>query len=149
MEFIYSENSTSALARSFKGAKYETYAFEATPYLGFSESYDYYGDGSVVLVPAPGHTPGSIIVFVHLPDGGRYAFIGDLAWRIEGVTLLREKPLMRSRLADDNSKAIRGNLKKVYAIHKKHPEIEIIPSHDVRLFNALPLFRESDVIISH
>jgi|HubBroStandDraft_3_1064219.scaffolds.fasta_scaffold16039_4 hypothetical protein len=42
--------------------------FEAGPYLGFPRSHDVCGDGSIVCVPAPGHTPGSIIVFVALPN---------------------------------------------------------------------------------
>jgi glyoxylase-like metal-dependent hydrolase (beta-lactamase superfamily II) len=29
-----------------------------------------YGDGSIVVVPAPGHTPGSVITFVTLPKIG-------------------------------------------------------------------------------
>lgn len=138
--FIESNNSLSELARSFKDAKYTTYTFEKRPYLGFSESYDYYGDGSVVFVSDPGHTPGSIIVFVSLPSGKRYAFIGDLAWQTEGIELLREKPLLQSILADSDRKAVRDNLKKMYAIKKKYPQIEIIPAHDARAFNSIPLF---------
>jgi N-acyl homoserine lactone hydrolase len=45
-----------------------------------------WGDGSIVLVPAPGHTPGSIVAFIALPTGKRYALIGDLTWQLEGVT---------------------------------------------------------------
>lgn len=30
-------------------------------------SFDLYGDGTVVLVPLPGHTPGSLSTFVNLP----------------------------------------------------------------------------------
>lgn len=145
LELIHSKNSLTALARSFKGAKYKSYTFEKKPYLGFSESYDYYGDGSVVLVSSPGHTQGSIIVFVNLPNGKRYAFIGDLAWQTEGVELLREKPFMQSILGDSDRKAVRNNLKNMYAIKKRYPEIEIVPAHDARAFNPIPLFSESIV----
>jgi len=51
----------------FTGIRYEEYGFENGPYLGFPSSHDVYGDGSIVVVPAPGHTPGSVIVFVTLP----------------------------------------------------------------------------------
>jgi glyoxylase-like metal-dependent hydrolase (beta-lactamase superfamily II) len=33
------------------------------------------GDGSIVIVPALGHTPGSVVVFVTLSSGVRYAFV--------------------------------------------------------------------------
>src|SRR6516165_9820612 len=45
----------------FTGIRYEEYGFEGGPYLGFPSSHDVYGDGSIVVVPAPGHTPGSVI----------------------------------------------------------------------------------------
>jgi len=51
----------------------------ARAYMGLTQSRDLYGDGSIVIVPAPGHTPGSVVVFVTLPGGARYAFVGDLA----------------------------------------------------------------------
>jgi glyoxylase-like metal-dependent hydrolase (beta-lactamase superfamily II) len=63
---------------------------EAGPYLGFPRSHDVYGDGSIVCVPAPGHTPGSIIVFVTLPNNVRYALVGDLVWQREGLTNLED-----------------------------------------------------------
>ena len=65
-----------------------SYEFEGPPYLGFSASYDVWGDGSIVLVPAPGHTPGSIVVFITLQSGKRYALIGDLTWQLDGIEKL-------------------------------------------------------------
>lgn len=140
LEFIHSHNMLSALAASFKNARYQSYTFEKKTYLGFAESYDYYGDGSVVLASAPGHTPGSVIIFVNLPDGKRYAFIGDLAWQTEGIDLLREKPRLQSMLGDSDRGAVRTNLKKMYAIRKKYPEIQIVPAHDARAFSSIPIF---------
>jgi glyoxylase-like metal-dependent hydrolase (beta-lactamase superfamily II) len=58
---------------------YQVYDFEGGPYLGFPRNHDVYGDGSLVVVPAPGHTPGSVIVFLTLPDARRFALVGDLA----------------------------------------------------------------------
>jgi len=48
----------------FRGIRYEEYGFEGGPYLGFPSNHDVFGDGSIVVVPAPGHTPGSVISFV-------------------------------------------------------------------------------------
>ena len=48
----------------FTGIRYEEYGFKGGPYVGFSVSHDVYGDGSIVVVPASGHTPGSVIIFV-------------------------------------------------------------------------------------
>ena len=81
----------------FTGILYEEYGFAGGPYFGFSASHDVYRDGSIVVVPARGHTPGSVIVFVTLPSGTRYAFVGDLVDQLEGITQREERPwLVRS-----------------------------------------------------
>src|SRR5262249_51191617 len=54
--YVRGGGAITALARSFDGITYEEYGFEGGPYLGFAKSHDLYGDGSVVVVPAPGHT---------------------------------------------------------------------------------------------
>lgn len=40
--------------------------FEPKPYETFDESADLFGDGAVVVVKLPGHTPGSIGTFVSM-----------------------------------------------------------------------------------
>ena len=63
----------------------------AAPTSDFPTSHDVYGDGSIVVVLAPGHTPGGVIIFVNLASGKRYAFVGDLVWQLEGITLREER----------------------------------------------------------
>src|SRR6516164_2569042 len=63
--------------KPFTRIRYEEYGFEGGAYLGFPRSHDVYGDGSIVVVPAPGHTPGSVVVFLSLPSGTHYALVGD------------------------------------------------------------------------
>jgi glyoxylase-like metal-dependent hydrolase (beta-lactamase superfamily II) len=127
-----------AIARSVTGARYEVYDFEGGPYLGFPRSHDVFGDGAVVVVPAPGHTPGSVIVFVALPDGRRFAFVGDLAWQQEGITEREERPWSMRRSADDDPAQVRDNLLRMAAIAERFPQITLVPAHDVRGFAGLP-----------
>jgi glyoxylase-like metal-dependent hydrolase (beta-lactamase superfamily II) len=124
----------SAIARGAAGARWEEYGFEGGPYLGFPRSHDVYGDGAVVVVPAPGHTPGSVIVFVTLPDGGRYAFVGDLAWQREGITLREERPWVQRTLADGDAEAVREGLLRMAAVAARMPEMTLVPAHDARGF---------------
>jgi glyoxylase-like metal-dependent hydrolase (beta-lactamase superfamily II) len=90
--FIDTKRQDTAVLNSFRGVNYKQYDFEGGPYLGFPHSHDVWGDGSVVIVPAPGHTPDSVVVFVTLPSGARYAPIGDLVFQMEGIELPAEKP---------------------------------------------------------
>ena len=126
-------------ARSVSGERYETYAFEARPYLGFAESRDVYGDGAVVIVPAPGHTPGSVIIFVSLPDRRRFAFVGDLVWQREALELREEKPWWTRMSADADAGRVREQLLRMSAIVQRFPELTIVPAHDQRGFANMPV----------
>lgn len=70
-------------------------------------SHDVYGDGSIVVVPVPGHTPGGVIIFVTLHNGTRYAFVGDLVWQLEGITQREERPWITRRSADSDAEGPR------------------------------------------
>jgi glyoxylase-like metal-dependent hydrolase (beta-lactamase superfamily II) len=124
--------------RLFNGIRYEEYGFEGGPYLGFPRSHDVYGDGSIVIVPAPGHTPGSVITFVTLHGGTRYAFVGDLVWQLEGITLREERPWIVRRRADSDARGTRENLLRMIALKERLPELIIVPVHDMRAFAEIP-----------
>jgi N-acyl homoserine lactone hydrolase len=70
--WIDSKKEGTEVINSLHDVNYRLYDFEGGPYLGFPRSHDVWGDGSVVIVPAPGHTPDSVVVFVNLPSGTRY-----------------------------------------------------------------------------
>ena len=124
--------------RLFTGIRYEEYGFEGGPYLGFPASHDVYGDGSIVIVPAFGHTPGSVIIFVMLPNGKRYAFVGDLVWQLEGITQREERPWITRRRADTDAEANRENLLRMIALKERLPELIIVPAHEMRAFAEMP-----------
>lgn len=136
--FISDGDWRSAVARSAARAQWQTYRFEPKPYLGFAESRDVYGDGSVVIVPAPGHTPGGVIVFVVLPGDLRYAFIGDLAWQVEGVLKRAERPLWTRMSADADADAVRRQLQHMAALKQCFPELHLVPAHDARAYASIP-----------
>jgi glyoxylase-like metal-dependent hydrolase (beta-lactamase superfamily II) len=127
-----------AAARRAKDVRWETYAFEGGPYLGFPAHHDVYGDGSVVTVPAPGHTPGSVIVFVTLPDGARWAFLGDLSWQLEGVLEREERPWPARAKGDADQPALRESLLRANAIATRYPQIHLVPAHDARGYVGIP-----------
>jgi glyoxylase-like metal-dependent hydrolase (beta-lactamase superfamily II) len=127
------------VARTITDADYQVYDFPGGAYLGFQRSLDLYGDGSLVVVPAPGHTPGSIIAFMVLPDGRRFAFVGDLAWQRESITEREERPwLIRTNL-EDNPAEVRDNLVHMSAVWQRFPEMILAPAHDARGFAELPV----------
>ncbi len=138
LNFIRSGNNLAVLARRLIGSNYKLYDFKDGAYLGFERSHDFYGDGSVVIVPAYAHTPGSVIVFVTVSDGKRYAFIGDLAWQKEGVDLPAEKPWLVRKTADFNGEVARNLLSRMHRLQKEVPGLIVVPAHDERVWGGLP-----------
>jgi glyoxylase-like metal-dependent hydrolase (beta-lactamase superfamily II) len=138
--FIFDKTSMTGLINSFENVNYKEYGFGGGPYLGFPSSFDVWGDGSVVIVPAPGHTPGSIVAFITLPTGTRYALLGDLVWQIEGIEIPAERPWLSRRLVQEEDAQVRENIVRVAAIHKRFPEIHLIPAHDARSYANLPVY---------
>jgi len=137
MAFINSGKDGGTLARKLGLKDYRAFDFPDGPYEGFARSWDVFDDGSVVLVPAAGHTPGSIVAFVNTPDGRRYALIGDTAWQAEGVTLPAQKPLL-TRFVDEDAAATKAMLEKLHALKQAQPDLVIVPAHDARVWATLP-----------
>ncbi len=127
-----------ALMRGFKGVSYRVYDFPQGPYLGYERSFDVFGDGSVVLVPSPGHTPGSIIAFVATPDGQRYALVGDLVWQTEGVDLPAQRPFLARDQVDWDAEQVRQGIVRMHQLQKAIPGLVVVPAHDRRAWARLP-----------
>lgn len=137
LKFIQ-EGGKGQFGRPFSGIRYEEYGFEGGPYLGFPSSHDVYGDGSIVVVPAPGHTPGSVIIFVTLHSGTRYALVGDLVYQREGITLREERPWIVRKGSDSDAEGNRENLLRMIALKQRLPGLIIVPAHDIRAFAEMP-----------
>jgi N-acyl homoserine lactone hydrolase len=138
LAFINSDDAATALARSFGDINYKTYAFSDGPYLGFPASLDVHGDGSLVLVPVPGHTPGSIIAFVTLPEGRRYALVGDLVWQREGVEIPAERPWLSADMVDNDMQGVRQWIVHMHHLSRLMPDMVVVPAHDRRVQETLP-----------
>ncbi len=144
VDFMAQGTSNTELLNTMQGVNYKTYDFDGGPYLGFPRSRDVWGDGSVVIVPSPGHTPGSVVVFVALPSGARYAFLGDLVWQMDGIEIPAERPWLLRRMIGENDAEVRENIARIVAVHKKFPDIKLMPAHDARAFATLPVFPGSE-----
>jgi glyoxylase-like metal-dependent hydrolase (beta-lactamase superfamily II) len=142
-QFIYEGGWVTVTARSIDRSRLREYAFDGGMYLGFDRSHDLYGDGSLVIVPAPGHTPGSVVVFIALPGGARYAFVGDLVWQREGILEREERPWATSKTMGENPVELRDSMLRMSAIATRYPQITIVPAHDARGYASIPEWSRS------
>jgi glyoxylase-like metal-dependent hydrolase (beta-lactamase superfamily II) len=81
----------------------------------------------VVLIKAPGHTPGSQMVYVHLASGKEILLIGDIAWAMAGIEQRRQKPERISKGLDEDRAAIQ---KEIEWLHNVMGELNLVNSHD-------------------
>lgn len=143
-KFIQAGGEHAKLAHSFGDSiNYQVYSFDGGAYMGFASSLDVYDDGSVVLVPLTGHTPGSTGIFVTLPSGLRFFFVGDLVWAKEGFERPAERPWMARHLIGEDAAAVRADIIHVHRLHNKFPALTIVPAHDRRQFTGIAAFPET------
>jgi glyoxylase-like metal-dependent hydrolase (beta-lactamase superfamily II) len=116
--------------------------FQATPYKGYASSLDLYKDGSVVLVPMPGHTAGSIGMFVTVDSGRCYFFIGDVAWTVDALEAGAAKFWAASIIVDQHADQTRESLEKVRKTMRDYPDLIVVPAHDSQVQNRLGYFPE-------
>jgi len=106
------------------------------PFLYWEQSLDLYGDGSATLIPLPGHTPGSLGVYVRLPDGRAMFLVGDTVWAREGYEAREPKSWLAGRF-DLESDVNDQQIARLWALHQARPDLLIVPAHDRRQWEAV------------
>jgi N-acyl homoserine lactone hydrolase len=115
------------------------FGFDGPAYEGFAASKDLFGDGSLIAVPLPGHTPGSTGYFLNSGDGRRWLFVGDTAWAMEGIRRPAHKPGPVRGLVDYDVGQLSQSLGMLHAISVERQDLKLIPSHDEKALRAIPV----------
>lgn len=103
----------------------------------FESSYDLYGDGSLILLSTPGHTPGHQSLLVTLGSGKKVLLTGDAVWVRENYEKPAPKGWFVRHFEEEEAEAWRTTLA-IQKFQKEHPKILIIPGHDPHLWDKLP-----------
>lgn len=92
----------------------------------------------VALIAAPGHTPGSQMVYVQLKDYSEYLFVGDVAWQYRNILTQRQRArLVTQFFLKEDRAAVFGQLAALHALSEAEPEIAIVPGHDGEIVGQL------------
>jgi N-acyl homoserine lactone hydrolase len=92
----------------------------------FPGAYDLVGDGSILVVSTPGHTPGHVSLLVNLPEGP-VLLAGDAAWT-EGN--LRSRTIGLPFVSVEGAGA-RASLGQLVAFQEANPDVLVVPGHDL------------------
>lgn len=127
-----------------KAIQWNFITLQNTNYEGFSHSLDVFEDGSVILVDLSGHTHGQLGMFLNLPSGERYFFIGDTTWAKLGVTQNKPRPKFVHWMVGVDSDYELNNqvVEKIHNLSISKPNLVIVPAHDEYVNRSLPQYPE-------
>jgi glyoxylase-like metal-dependent hydrolase (beta-lactamase superfamily II) len=91
----------------------------------------------VVLIKAPGHTPGSQMIYVKRADGRELLFVGDIAWLMAGIEDGVGKSRLMVALDHERVEQLFPELDALKALHAAEPNLLFVPGHDVAAVRAL------------
>ncbi|WP_250633664.1 MBL fold metallo-hydrolase [Pinirhizobacter soli] len=90
----------------------------------------------VVLIKAPGHTPGSQMIFVRRADGVEFLFLGDVAWQMRNIEILRGKSRLATWLASEDRNKVGAELAELHRLHAANPGLHMMPGHDAAAIDS-------------
>lgn len=108
------------------GAKWRQIAFQPTDdplFEDFEGIHDVAGDGSMILLPTPGHTPGSLSLLIRQPGWAPILLVADLTYE---ATLLDQDTVAGTGSRD----TLLASFGKVRRLRQRLPGLAIVASHD-------------------
>jgi glyoxylase-like metal-dependent hydrolase (beta-lactamase superfamily II) len=103
------------------------------PHLG--ATHDLFGDGSLLLVPLPGHARGQLGALV-ATDEGPVLLAADGAWTSRSIRE-RRPPAGAARLIVDDWAAMERTLAALHAFSLERPEVRILPCHCPEVYEGI------------
>jgi len=122
---------------------WEPISFTDGAIANFEQSQDVFGDGSVTLLPAPGHTAGSLMVLVDLGDYN-LLLTGDTIYTIYHL----DPDNFLQLIPDTDSEQIANTVREVVQLGDTLPGTYIVPAHDHSgyLENVLPTLMNCGIL---
>ncbi|WP_237642514.1 MBL fold metallo-hydrolase [Stenotrophomonas panacihumi] len=97
------------------------------PLQGFGRSFDLFGDGSLLLVPLPGHAAGHYGALFEAA-GGPVFLVADASWSSQAIRDNVPPPAVVTGWLGDTA-AWRDTLARLHALHHAWPALRLVPSH--------------------
>jgi N-acyl homoserine lactone hydrolase len=89
----------------------------------FVTAHDIFGDGSLLLMPTPGHTPGSLSMLLRQKGLAPMLFVGDLTYDLEKLSAGRVPGVGQRR-------GLRRSTRAVNDLRRTYPDLVILAAHD-------------------
>ncbi len=85
----------------------------------------------ISLIKAPGHSPGSQMIFVRLASGEEFLFVGDIAWDMSAIDAVRGRPRLISQfMLKEDRAVIQAQLQTLNLLSRQEPGLNFVVAHD-------------------
>ncbi len=116
--------------RSYFGEFYS--ALENAKTVLFSDEYDVFDDGSLVIYSMPGHTPGSSVLLLRLNKAGNVLLTGDL--------YVHERGRRFKTMHKYNAQELTMDSRNKFEVLVKKENARVVIQHEKQDFESLPKF---------
>lgn len=97
----------------------------------FTHGADLMEDGSMILLPTPGHTPGSLSMLVRRPGHDPLLLVGDLTYDAEAM----QRDLTLSGVGP--RRQLSETTRRVVELQRRNPGLRVLAAHDPAAASAL------------
>lgn len=110
----------------------DLFSYDSGEYKSFSNSLDYFGDGSVILLPTPGHSPGHTSLLVKA-EGYDLLFMGDTPYTLNHMSFDEVRQLT---LGGADEKKQLESTRKIQQLVDAEPNTVMLYAHDYTAYQT-------------
>ena len=101
-------------------------SYTSGPFHSFSRRQDLLGDGSIMLLPTPGHTAGHLAVLVRM-ENAQLLLTGDTLYTLRHLAVDQVRPITLGKRAQQQQNA---SIRRIRRLRQALPETIVAPAHD-------------------
>jgi N-acyl homoserine lactone hydrolase len=106
---------------------WEPVSFTSGPFHSFDTSQDLLGDGSVILLPTPGHDPGHLCVLARM-DGYDLLITGDIMYTLRHLAVDEVRAILFGGKFLEQQQV--DSIRRIRQLRQALPNMVIVPGHD-------------------
>jgi N-acyl homoserine lactone hydrolase len=106
---------------------WEPVSFTSGPFHSFDESQDLLGDGSIILLPTPGHDPGHLCVLVRM-DVYEILITGDIMYTLRHLAVDEVRAILFGGKFLEQQQI--DSIRRIQRLRQALPDLVIVPGHD-------------------
>lgn len=95
----------------------------------FEHGLDLFGDGSLLGVPLPGHSPGQLGLYIPNANGRPVLLVADACYSLPACAQGRPPPALAGWFSNHDHARYRRTFAAIAGLHRREPALAILPSH--------------------